>query len=148
MYHTADGEEDILTAWRWLVADVRLLGWSSAADLFVIDAHGAVQRVDTGSGDVERVADSREAFTAMLGDPTRADDLLLLPIVAAFEKTHGCPGPGTCLGFKTLPALGGSYTPENRYAVSASEHAAFTGDVHRQIRDLPDGAQIVIKTVP
>jgi hypothetical protein len=44
--------------------------------------------------------------------------------------------------------LGGSYSVENRYAISIAEHASFSGDLHRQIRDLPDGTAVRVKVVP
>ena len=90
----------------------------------------------------------RSTTTSILRDPRHANELLLLPIVAAFEREHGALKPGQCLGFTTLPVLGGVYGLENRYAISVVEHARFTGDVHRQVRDLPDGARISIKIVP
>jgi hypothetical protein len=149
VFHAADDRQDLLFEWRWLIGeDARLVGWSEAADLFFSDAGGAVSRVDTGSGDHALLATSVAQCQSMLSDRRQAGTMLMLPIVQAFEQTHGPLRAGTCLGFKKLPVFGGTYTIENRYAVSMSEHAAFTGDVHRQIRDLPDGAQIIIKTVP
>jgi hypothetical protein len=148
MFHVPDSAEDLLTQWRWLVGvGARLHGWSAAAVLFFTDDRGSVHRLDTSSGQIDIVADSMESFESMLAKVEEADQLLLLPIVAA-EQVHGSLEEGQCIGFKTLPVFGGSYGVGNRFALSVTEHAAFTGDVHRQIRDLPDGAQIVLKPVP
>jgi hypothetical protein len=149
MFHVADSSLDLLTEWRWLLGGLpRLVGWSAAGDLFVRDESGNVLRLDTGGGELERVSPSIEAFEHALSDPDRAAELLLLPVVHDFERRHGALGPSECLGFTTLPIFGGSYTAENRYRLPVTEHASFTGDVHRQLRDLPDGAAVRFKIVP
>lgn len=149
MFHVANDALDLLAEWRWLLGGrPRLVGWSAAGDLFARAPNGAVLRLDTGGGTLERAAPSLEAFEHFLRDTEKAAELLLLPVVRAFEDRHGPLGAGECLGFTTLPILGGSYTVENRYRLSMAEHAAFTGDAHRQLRDLPDGAAVKIKIVP
>jgi hypothetical protein len=149
MFHVADSSLNLLAEWRWLLGGLpRLVGWSAAGDLFVRDDGGNVLRLDTGGGELERVAPSIEAFEHALSDPDRAAELLLLPVVYAFEARHGALGTTECLGFTTLPILGGSYTVENRYRLPVREHASFTGDLHRQLRDLPDGTAVRIKIVP
>ena len=83
----------------------------------------------------------------MLENPSEAARLLLAPVIAEFVRLHGPFPLGTCLGFTQLPVLGGAYTIENRYRLSAVEHFSLTGDLHRQLRDLPDGAKVRIRTV-
>ena len=148
-HHATPATPDLLAEWRWLLGGIpRLLGWSSSGDLFYVDERARACRLDTGSGDMEVIADSRTEFDSLLADGSRIDDLLLLPVVREFESAHGPLPEASCLGFTTLPVLGGSYSVENRYVISIAEHAAFTGDVHRQIRDLPDGTAIRLKVVP
>ena len=149
LHLTTASSPDLLSEWRWLLGGLpRLIGWSSAGDLFYSDEPGRVWRLDAGAGEAEVIADSAAAFDRLLGDPSRAQDLLLLPVVDAFEDAHGPLGEGRCLGFTKLPVFGGAYSVENRYAIGITEYAAFTGDVHRQIRDLPDGAVVHLKIVP
>ena len=140
---------DLLAAWRWLLGEEpRLVGWSSSGDLFYADGNAAVWRLDTGAGSTELVAASINEFESVLTDPRRREELLLLAVVRAFEAAAGKLSEGQCLGFTTLPVLGGAYWVENRYALSVVEHASFTGDVHRQIRDLPEGAKVRLEIVP
>jgi hypothetical protein len=149
MIHSPESSSDLLAEWRWLLGGhVRLAGWSSSGDLFVTDARGSVSRLDTGAGELELVAASGTEFQRMLSDPARADDLLLLSVVHEFEQRHGALRPGECLGFTTLPILGGAYTIENRFRLRVAEHAAVSGDLHRQLRDLPDGTSVSIKIIP
>jgi hypothetical protein len=149
MFHEADGSDDLLANWRWLLgAHDHLLGWSSSGDLFVSDRRHAVSRLDIGAGTLEPVAPSVEALHLALEDPRKAEDLLLLSVVRHFEQQHGILRAGECLGFTMLPVFGGTYTVENRSRLLMREYAAFTGDIHSQIRDSPDGSRVSIKIVP
>ena len=150
MFHqNSSSTPDLLADWRWLLGGrPRLTGWSSAGDLFYFDEATRVCRLDTGSGEFVLIADSISDFNSQLDDPVKAEELLLLPVVRAFEAAHGPLPEGRCLGFTTLPVFGGAYSIENRYSISVIEHASFTGDLHRQIRDLPDGTAIRLKVVP
>ena len=149
MFHDSDSNVDLLAEWRWLVGGrARLLGWASSGDLFIVNSKGAVLRLDTGSGDLEACASSVDEFFRALEDRRHAEELLLLPVVREFEARHGELGLEECLGFATLPVFGGVYSVENRRRLRVAEHAAFTGDVHRQIRELPDGAQVSVNVIP
>lgn len=102
MFHVADDSLDLLAEWRWLLGGrPRLVGWSAAGDLFARAPNGAVLRLDTGGGTLERAAPSLEAFEHFLRDPEKAAELLLLPVVRAFEDRRGPLGAGECLGFTT-----------------------------------------------
>jgi len=85
-----------------------------------------------------------ERFAGSLGDQVHAR----LLVVRVFEARHGALGASECAGFTTLPILGSSYAAENRYRLPVTEHASLTGDVHRQLRDLPDGTAVRIRIVP
>jgi hypothetical protein len=150
MFHqTTPSTPDLLAEWRWLLGGrLRLIGWSSAGDLFYIDEAARICRLDTGAAEIEVVADSGIAFNSLSEDSEQADDVFLLPVVRSFESIHGALPEGHCLGFRMLPVLGGTYTIENRHAISIAEHASLTGYLHRQIRDLPDGTAIRLKVVP
>lgn len=147
MFHsTTSSTSDLLADWRWLVGGLaRLLGWSSAGDLFYLDERARVRRLDTGAGVAEPVAESEAIFDSLRADERAAEELFLLPVLRVFEAANGPLGEEHCLGFTTLPVLGGTYTAENLYAVAIAEHASYTGDVHRQI---PDGAQVRFRIMP
>ena len=149
IHRTTPATSDLLAEWRWLLGGLpRLIAWSSAGDLFYVDDRAHVWRLDTGVGEAEVVAESTAAFEQLVSDPDMADELLLLPVVCAFEAERGPLPAGHCLGFTTLPVLGGGNGAENRYSAPITEHAALTGDLHRQIRDLPDGTAIRVEVVP
>jgi hypothetical protein len=149
MFHESDSSQDLLAEWRWLLGgQAHLVGWASSGDLFAIDRRGAVLRLDTGGGEFETVAASVGDFGNALRDPARANKLLLLPVVRAFEQQQGALRAGECLGFTVLPVFGGVYTVDNRFRLPITEHAAVTGELQRQLRDLPNGGTVPLKIVP
>jgi len=56
------------------------------------------------------------------------------------------PGPGECYTFVTLPIFReGKYEVDNLNPAPAREHYGLTGSIHKQLRDLPNSAQVQIK---
>src|SRR6185503_15095204 len=147
MLHEASASDQrLLAEWRWLTGGLpRLLAWSSGGDLFVSNPDGSVAMIDCGAGELAVVARSEAEFRTHMLDERQADEMLQRPVVEAFEAHHGQLAPDQCLGYTKLPILGGEYTVGNRFSLSIAEHASFTGDLHRQIRDLPDGSQVTLK---
>jgi len=149
MYHSAEDQQELLANWRWLLGGLpRLLGWSSSGDLFVAQPSGVVHRLDTAFGALDPVAETVADFERALEDPELVWDMCLVPVVRQFEDEHGPLLEHECLGFTTLPILGGSYAVDNRYRIAIGEHAAFTGNLHAQLRDVPDGAKVRLRIDP
>jgi hypothetical protein len=138
---------DPLAEWRWKLGGAKVVALSKSGDAFVIHSDGHVWWLDTGAGEVQEVADSVAAFERLLKQPQEASRLLLAPVVEEFVRVNGPIPTGRCLGFTRLPVLGGTYTIENRWLAPIVEHFAVTGETHRQIRDLPDGARVQIRVV-
>jgi hypothetical protein len=142
------GVPDPLAEWRWkLGGAAKIVALSRSGDAFVAQVDGTIWWLDTGAGEFTEVAPSSEAFSQLLDQPASAARLLLAPVVEEFIRLHGPIPAGKCLGFTQLPVLGGSYSIENRWLSPAVEHFGLTGEVHRQIRDLPDGTRVNIRIV-
>jgi hypothetical protein len=146
----ADVERDdvskSLSAWSWLLED----GWSpllvsAVGEVFLANSAGAVARLDTGAGKLERLADSLRLFEAALDDPAIIADWFLVPVADELRSQGKQLSPGQGYGFTLLPIFaGGSYEPGNRFCLSATEHIGFSGDMHSQLRDVPDGDSVNI----
>ena len=128
-------------------SDAKSLALSRSGDAFVLEPDGRVWWLDTGAGEFTEVAPTIEAFDQLLSDPKEATRVLLTPVVEEFIRLHGPFLPGRCLGYTQLPILGGSYTVENRWSAPASEHFALTGEIHRQIHDLPHGTEVRLRVL-
>jgi hypothetical protein len=136
-----------LSDWSWFLGD----GWtpwlvSAVGDVFLINPAGEITRLDTGIADVETVAPTREAFETTIADPDILADWFLEPVVDELRKQGKVLEPGQCYGFTILPIFNeGSYGAANRFALGAAEHIRLTGDLHRQLREVPDGATVQIR---
>ena len=116
-------------------------------DLFITLPDGSIHMLDVGAGELRKVAASRDEFCTKIDEPGVADDWLMIPIVDQLVGSGAVLGPGQCYSFRQLPVLGGTYKAENRMVFPIREHFGAWGLVQRQISDLPDGSQVVIKPV-
>jgi Domain of unknown function (DUF1851) len=116
--------------------------------LFITLPDGSIHMLEVGSGELSRVADSRDDACAKIDEPGVAEEWLMIPVVDQLIASECVLCPGQCYSYKMLPVLGGSYAPEGRALLPIREHFGAWGSLHHQISDLPDGAQIEIKTIP
>jgi hypothetical protein len=63
-------------------------------------------------------------------------------MVALLEARGERLAPGQCYSYQVPPCFGGPLTTDNVRAVPARVHFSVTGQMHRQIKDLPAGTQI------
>ena len=138
----------LLEEWRWLLPmEFRVWLLTRTGDLFITVPDDSIHMLDVGAGTLQQVANSRDEFCTKIDEPGIAEDWLMTPIVEQLVASGVVLASGQCYSFRQLPVLGGTYTPENRMAFPIREHFGAWGSVHRQISDLPDGAEIVIKPV-
>jgi hypothetical protein len=111
-------------------------------DAFIVTADGAVSMLDVGAGSFERLADSRDRFGELLDVDNNASVWLMIPLVDECVATGMTLGAQQCYGFKIPPVLGGTYELDNVELKTLTEYYSFTAYIHRQTRDLPEGAQV------
>ena len=169
--HTKLEWHKMLSAWSWLLDDeAEIEPWlmNRFGDLFFLDEDGAVLWLNVTDGELSEVAANADEFFALLESSVDgsdededededaadfedeeesnddAEDWFLMGIVDEAVEAGLKLGPGECLGFKTLPILGGDYVPENLYVSTVEKYWSFCGYVHAQIDGHPDGAEIEI----
>ena len=142
---TADAIERLSESWAWLLKDpFRPLLFSTLGDMFFARDDGSVWWLNTGAGELTAVADSVDEFQQKLAGDI-VDDWFLPHLVQQVHDAGKVPEPGECYTFVTLPIFQeGRYEVDNLNPVPAAEHFAMTGDVHREIAALPDGARVRI----
>lgn len=141
---TTKSSDELLADWRWLIGpDLQLWRATKMGDAFLRDpADGSIHFLDTVSGTVERVADDEADFEAVIVSGDNADRWLMREVVGMQAMLGMLPGPEQCLSFKTPPVLGGQLLPDNFDVNSLLVHLSFAGQLHGQIKDLPEGAPI------
>ncbi|MET0935052.1 MAG: T6SS immunity protein Tdi1 domain-containing protein [Luteibacter sp.] len=130
-------------SWNWQLGNAFTpLLFTAFGDMFFEADAGGIFWLNTGTGDVERVAESVPGFNNLLREDV-ADDWLLPGLVEALIEAGKVRAEGECYTFVTLPIFAeGEYTVENLNPVPAKEHFQLTGAILEQIDDLPDGADV------
>lgn len=137
-----------LASWSWLVpAEFTLWLVTRFADLFLVLPDGTVHMLDVGTGTLTKVAESRDDFCTKIDEDDNANQWLMIPLVDRMVAAGVVLQPGQCYGFKTPPVLGGDYSVENASPLPLWDYLGAYGSIHEQLRDVPDGAQVVLKVV-
>jgi hypothetical protein len=138
--------QSLLAEWRWLLPpEFQIWLLTRAGDLFISIPDGSIHMLDVGAGKLQQVAVSRDEFIVNVDQPETAADWLMIPIVDQLVASGVVLAPGKCYSYRTLPTLGCGYGADNRMPFSIREHFGGWGSVQRQIADLPDGSEVIIK---
>jgi hypothetical protein len=106
----------------------------------------AIVTFDPESGDTANVGGSIEEWSQnILSDYSR---LTGYRIAHAWQAANGPLPPGRRLLPKIPFVLGGAFEIDNLFAVDAVKGMKYRAEIWRQIRDLPDGAQVRLMPLP
>ncbi len=111
-------------------------------DAICIFADGSIHYLDTGSGEVRRLAGDEDDFCTKIDQGDNADDWLMIPWVDDCVAAGLRLGPNQCYGFKIPPVLGGKYEIDNIEVTDLAVHLSFSADIYRQTKDLPEGTPV------
>jgi hypothetical protein len=108
----------------------------------VID-DASVHRLETDTGTLGRLAD----FINLIDEHNNANNWLMIPLVDRLVSLGIALKQFQCYGYKQLPILGGTYTPDNIVPKTIKEYYPFLGDIYKQIKNLPDGTKVQIDLI-
>lgn len=136
------GFPDVISSWRWLVPETASpLLLAALGDVF-LELQQQVHFLDTEAGSLVKVADSRKEWKEAMQSPERLTEWLQPDRVSRLRE-HGLGlGPGEVYSPLVPAVLGGSRGPENRTNAPWRNHLNVLGQVHDQVRRLPDGSRI------
>lgn len=138
----------VLRSWHWLLPrEFTLWMVNRFAECIIVVADGSVHSLHVGEGELERLADSRDDFAERIDWENNANDWLMMPLVDELVAAGMTLGPGQCYGFKLPPIVGGSYGRENIAVKSIEDYLGGFGSIHKQLKDLPDGTEVVFKII-
>jgi hypothetical protein len=139
---------DALAGWGWLLpSDFTLWIVTRLCDLIIVDSDGVVRFVDVSAGSIEMIASSREEFFSVVDRLGNGENWFALSLVDECVESGLILTPSRCYGLAIPSVLGGAYAIENLRSVDIRDYLNFLADVHKQIADLPDGAQIELRVV-
>jgi len=141
--------KQLAESWVWLLREpfVPVL-FSALGDVFLQLDSGGVWWLNTGVGELTKVAESVQEFRELLGTEL-ADDWFMPTLIQSLHAAGKIAQPGQCYNYVTLPVFAeGKYDVANLNPVPAHEHFMLTGHLLSEINGLPDGAKVKINVVP
>jgi len=152
---SAEAVSALNEAWDWeFDQPVQPFLSSMFGGVFFAAPDGIVRWFECGTGLVEDVAASRAAFDTFLGgerDATweaRVDEWFLPGFVSQLRAEGLQPASHQCYGLTILPIFeGGTYSADNVFVCSIQEWFSHTGNIHRQVADIPDGGSVRLVVV-
>lgn len=111
-------------------------------DLIVVLEDGSVHYMDFSVNELRQIADTQDDFCIRIDQGDNADEWLMIPVVDACVSVGMRLKPNQCYSFKIPAVLGGKYEIENIAPLDIEVNYSFLADIHRQIKDLPDGTKI------
>lgn len=135
--------EDICSDWQWLLNNqYSPIMVSCSGDMFLADSNGVVSWLDTGKGQLTQVAESIEQFTSALEDVDNIDEWLLASTVLDLRDAGITLEEDEVYSYKLMPILNGDYSLDNFETTDISVHFSMTGQICRQVINLPEGTKI------
>lgn len=133
----------LLADWEWAMESLMLPVLITAmGDVFAQTDSGEVCFVDVIGGEVIPVCDSSEAFEEALDDDEFIDEFFYPERVQELRNA-GLKLSGRQVFSHKLPlVVGGEDEAANFETADAVVHISIHGQIHRQVKDLPDGAEI------
>jgi len=133
-------------AWAWLLPQVfEPVMASTLGDIFFQQGGPEIYWLNTGTAEVTRVAASRTEFLELLRTD-KADEWFMPDLIEQLNAAGKVLEPDGCYTYVTLPIFSeGKYDVSNLNPVPAAEHFGLTGEIHRQVRNLPDGSKVKLQ---
>jgi hypothetical protein len=134
----------VLGDWSWLIGNSKLpILLLASGDAFVQDTDtGAVHFLDVGAGALSEVAVSFDEFKSLLSDKEFVLNYFAVEMLADIRHSGCLLNPGQIYSFKIPPVLGGEYVLSNVEPSDIAVHYSIAGQIHEQVRNLPEGTPI------
>ncbi len=138
--------EEVREAWGWIgLEPAEIVGENDFGNLIIKDRDGKYWRLCPEGLSCEVIAGNRKELDVLCHDQEFLRDWHMKKLV---EDARAVSGPligGRKYCLKIPGVLGGQYGGSNLGTVSLQELIRISGDMARQIRDLPDGAKVRFK---
>ena len=135
--------DTIKNAWGWIGLTPAAVQDINAFGNILVTAHdGQVWRICPEDLRADVVAASRAALEQLRRQPDFVEDWDMAAMVDEARGRLGRAGEGRCYCLKVPGVLGGEYGGENLATISLVELIACSGDLAKQVSELPDGAEM------
>ncbi len=139
---------EIREAWGWVgIEPVEIVGENDFGNLIIRDNAEKYWRLCPEDVYCEVIAKNRKELDALSIDREFLVDWNMSALVDAAKANVGPLADGRKYYLVIPSVLGGDYDISNIKSVPLTELIRFSGDLAKQICDLPEGAQIELKIV-
>ena len=143
--HTGFDWPALLSDWAWMLPET-LTVWmmNRFDDLFVVLDDRSVWMLDVGGGSFEQVAENRDDFADRVKRDQNANNWFMIPLIDKLVASGMVLRHGECFSYRKPPVISGDYTVENACIVPIVEHFGNYAAIHHQLKDVPDGTEVVL----
>jgi len=132
--------------WLWLIGkNMKPMVISSIGDMFLADKNGEIFWLNVGEGKFQFVAKNYEDLKEKMNDDKTANNWLMFDLVSEIKESGLKLTEGELYSYIKLPIIGGLYSAENFRICDIATHFSFAGQIHRQIKNHPDGTSVKIE---
>jgi hypothetical protein len=135
--------QDICSDWQWLLNnEYSPIMVSLSGDMFLSKFDGVISWLDTGTGQLEKIAENSAEFLLALTDLDNIDKWLLASTVLELIENGLILKETEVYSYKIMPIMNGDYSTKNFNATDISVHFSMTGQICRQLQNVPNGTKI------
>lgn len=139
---------EICEAWGWVGFNpAEVVDENDFGNLIIRDEDNKYWRLCPEDVYCEIIANNRQELDNLSKDQTFLVDWYMSELVEAAKDSVGLLEEGRKYCLVIPSVLGGTYDTSNIKSVPLVELVRFSGDLGKQIRDLPDGEKIQLKIV-
>jgi hypothetical protein len=129
--------------WAWLIGtNKKAILVSAIGDMFLTNDNGNIFWLDVGQGKMEMVAADKNEFEKRLTDIEQVNKWFMIDLTTQLRLSDKKLKEGQLFSYKKLPIIGGDYSIDNFEPTDMEVHFSFAGQIHNQIKDLPNGTKI------
>ena len=140
--------DEVIASWGWVgIKPSEIMAVNDFANLILKDEEGKFWRLCPEDVYCEVVANSIDEYNALINDPEFIHDWNMAAMVQEATESLGelKEGYKYCLAIPGV--LDGEYSGANIKTAPFIEIIRWSGDLGKQIKDLPDGAKVEIKVI-
>jgi hypothetical protein len=137
---------DLLAQWRALIPE-QTSPWllTKFGEVFFCQPDGKIGMLQVSGFQYQVVANDKTDFQEWFVDPDKMLEWFLAPLVDQLESCGRTLGLDQCFSFITPLGLQGRLAADNVMIIPIREHFGCWGQVFQQIKDMPEGSQVVLK---
>ncbi len=140
--------DEILQSWGWAgIKPMEVVGQNDFGNLIIKDEDGRYWRLCPEDCYCKIIAANRAELERLSRDQEFLHDWYMSALVEQARKQCGPLAAGRKYCLKIPGVLGGEYGGDNLATAPQVELVRFSGDVARQIEEIPDGSPIELRVI-